>query len=270
MIEPSCYFVKQKTKVWLSLLTFNAILFCNDFHSRRFQGCIGHVTQTAPGENSRPLALRSSEGTGSDCESYCVPGWKCNPIDDVTRKECECPGYGNEKPTCKLHSSKSNDDLTTIIMASLSTLSQSVHMTSNKSTPKLSSAIHPDQTNVEATSSSKITDSTTPTSTQSASKHAQDSSILKAQYVDVAYLDQQSSVPGKSSHPQPLGWVTASTSLFTPDGVFPSSVEVQPNSSVNNSGSAMAKKGNTSRILCSFVLVCLGPTVSLLSGFMTQ
>lgn len=228
------------------------------------------MTQTAPGENSRPVALRSSEGTGSDCESYCAPGWKCNPIDDVTRKECECLGYGNEKPTCKLHSSKSNDDLTTIIMASSSTLSQSVHMTSNKSTPKLSSAIHPDQTNVEATSSSKITDSATPASTRSASRHAQDSSILKVQYVDVAYLDQQSSVPGKSSHPQPLGWVTASTSLFTPDGVFPSSVEVQPNSSVNNSGSAMAKKGNTSRIPCSFVLVCLGPTVSLLSGFMTQ
>ena len=266
MIKPSCHFVEQKTKVWLSLLTFNAILFCNDFHSRRFQGCIGHVTQTAPGENSRPLALRSSAWTGSHCESYCASGWKCNPIDDVTRKECECPGYGNEKPTCKLPLSKSNDDLATMIMASSSTLSQSVQMTSNKSTPKLSSAV---QTHVKATSSSKITDSATPTSTQSASKHVQESSEVKAQYVGVAYLDQHSSAPGKSSHPQPLGLVSASTSLFTPDGVFPTSVEVRPNSSVDNNGSAMAKKGNTSRILCSFVLVCLGPTVSLLSGFMT-
>lgn len=266
MIQSSCHFVEQKTKVWLSLLTFNAILFCNNFHSRRFQGCIGHVTQTAPGENSRPLALRSSERTGSDCESYCAPGLKCNPIGDVTRKECECPGSGNEKPTCKLHSSKSNDDLTTVIMASSSTPSQSVQMTSNKSTPKLSSAI---QTNVEATSSTKITDSATPTSTQFASKHVQDSSGAKAQYVDVAYLDPQSSAPGNPSHPHSLGLVTASTSLLSPNGVFPSSVEVQPNSSVEDKGSAMTKKGNTSRIICSFVLVFLGPTISLLSGFMT-
>ena len=267
MIKPSCHFVEQKTKVWLSLLTFNAILLCNDFHSHRFQGCIGHVTQTAPGENSRPLALRSSAWAGSDCKSSCAPGWNCSPIDDVTHKECECPGYGNEKPACKLQSSKSNDDLSTIIMASSPTLSQSVQMTSNKSTAKLSSAV---QTNVKATSSSKITDSATPTSTQSASKQVQGSSGVKAQYVGVAYLDQQSSVPGKSSHPQPLGLVSASISLFTIDGVFPSLVEVQPNSSVDNNGSAMTKKGNTSRILCSFVLVCLAPAVSLLSGFMTQ
>jgi len=132
-------------------------------------------------------------------------------------------------------------------------------MTSYKSTPKLSYA---NQTNVDATSSSKITNSATPTRTQSASKHAQDSSGVKAQYVDVAYLDQQSSVPGNSSN-------SASIRLFTTDELFPSSVEVQLNSSVNNNGSVMAKKGSTSRILSSFVLVCLAPAVSLLSGLMT-
>lgn len=256
-----------KTKVWLSLLTFNAILFFLLFFSYRFKGCIGHVTQTAPGESPRPLALRSSSWTGSHCESYCAPGRKCNPIDDVTRKECQCPGYENEDPICMLHTSRSRDDLATIILASSSTLSKSVEMTSNKSTPKLSSAI---QTNVEATSSSKTTDSATPTSTQSASKHVQDSSGVKAQYVDVAYLDQQSSVPGNSSHPQPLGLVSASTRLFTPDEVFPSSVEVRPNSAVDNNSSVMEKKGSTSRILSSFVLICLAPAVSLLSGLMTR
>ena len=225
------------------------------------------MTQTAPDESPRPLALRSSEGTGSHCESYCGPGRKCNPIDDVTRKECQCLGYGNEEPICKPHTSRSKDDLATIIMASSSTLSQSVQMTSNKSTPKLSYA---SQTNVDATSSSTITDTATPTRTQyAASKHAQDSSGVKAQYVDVAYLDQQSSVPGNSSHPQPLGLVSASIRLSTPDEVFPSSVKVRLNYSVDNNGVAMAKKGSTSRILSPFVLVCLAPAFSLLSGLMT-
>ena len=222
------------------------------------------MTQTAPDESPRPLALRSSAWTGSHCESYCAPGRKCNPIDDVTRKECQCPGYGKEEPICVPHTSRSKDD--PIIMASSSTLSQTVQMTSNKITPKLSSA---SQTNVDATFSSKINDSATPTSTQSASKHAQDSSGVKARYVDVAYLDQQSSVPGNSSHPQPLGLVSASIRLSTPDKVFPSLVKVRLNYSVDNNGSAMAEKGSTSCVLISFVLVCLAPAVSLLSGLMT-
>ena len=177
-------FRRTKTKV-LSLLTFNAILFYNDFHSHRFQGCIGHVTQTAPGESPRPLALRSSEWTGSDCESYCAPGWKCNPIDDVTGKECECPGYGNEEPICKLDSSRSKDNLANIITASSLALSES-------------------------------------------------------------------------------------TNSFPPVVLFSNSVEVRHNSSVDNNGSAMAKTGSALRILGSFVLVCLVPTVSLLSGLMTR
>ena len=197
-------FRRTKTKAWLSLLTFNAYLFYNDFHSHRFQGCIGHVTQTAPGESPRPLALRSSSSTGSHCESYCAPGRKCNTINDVTRKECECPGYGNDDPICKLHTSLSMVGLATIIMASSSTLSQSVQMTSSKSTPILSSA---NQTNVEATSSSKITDSSTPISTQSASKHAQDSSGVNAQYVDVAYFDQQSSASPRKLKPSTAAWL---------------------------------------------------------------
>lgn len=267
MIEPSCHFVEQRQKFWLSLLTFNAILFYNDFHSYRFQGCIGHVTQTPPGESPKSLALLSSAWTGSDCESYCAAGRKCNRIDDVTGKECECPGYGNEEPICKLVISRSTDDLANTIMASSSTLPQAVQMTSSKSTPVLS---YSSQSNIEATSSSQITDSSVPTSTQSASKHVQDSSGVEAQYVDVVYLHQRSSVPGNSSLPQPLGLVSASTSSFPPVGLFSNSVEVRRNSSVDNNGSAMAKKGSTLRILGSFVLVCLALTVSLLSGLMTR
>lgn len=60
-----------------------------------------------------------SEGIGFDCESYCVFGWKCNLIDDVICKECECFGYGNEKFICKFYLSKFNDDFIIIIMVSL-------------------------------------------------------------------------------------------------------------------------------------------------------
>lgn len=267
-MEPSCHFLKQRPKFWLSLLTFNVIIFCNDFHSHRFQGCIGHVTQTAPSESPRSLALRSSAWTGSDCGSFCAPGWKCNRIDDVTRKECECPGYGNDETICKLHFSRSNNELATIITASSSILSQSVQITANTTTPVLSSTSY---TNVKVTSSSKITDSSTPTIAHSVPKHVQDSSGVKAQYyADVEYLDQRSSVPGNLTHPRSLGFVSASTSSFPLNGLSSNSIEVRLDSSVDNNGSAMAKKGSTLRILSSLVLVCLALTVSLFSGLMTR
>lgn len=268
-MEPSCHFVEQRPKFWLSLLTFNVILFYNDFHSHRFQGCIGHVIQTVPGESPRPLALRSSAWTGSDCESFCAPGWNCNRIDDVSPKECECPGYGNDETICKLHLSRSNNELATIITASSSILSQSFQITANMSTPVLSSTSY---TNIKVTSSSKITDSSTPTSTQSVPKHVQDSSGVKAQYyTDVEYLDQRSSVPGNSTRPaRSLDFVFASTSSFPLNGLSSNSIEARPDPSVDNNGSAMAKKGSTLRILSSLVLVCLALTVSLFSGLMTR
>ena len=222
------------------------------------------MIQTAPGESPRPLALRSSAWTGSDCESFCAPGWKCNRIDDVTRKECECPGYGNDDTICKLHLSRSNNELATIITASPSILSQSVQITANMSTPVLSTTSY---TNIKVTSSSKITDSSTPTSAQSVPKHVQDSSGVSS----VEYLDQRSSVPGNSTRPaRSLDFVFASTSSFPLNGLSSNSIEARPDPSVDNNGSAMAKKGSTLRILSSLVLVCLALTVSLFSGLMTR
>lgn len=252
----------------LVVLTFNEILFYNDFHSYRFQGCIGHVTQTAPGESPKPLALRCSALTGSDCASDCASGGKCNPIDDVTRKECECPENVNEEMTCKLHSSGSNINLVHTIKSSSSTTAHSAQMVfSSKSTPVLNSS---SQTNVETTSSSNIVESSTPTRAQTSSKHAQDSSGVKAQYADVANLHQPSSVPGNASQSQQLASVPAPTSSFTLVALPSSSVDVPFHSSVVKNGSAMAKKSSTLRILGSFVLVYLALTAAILSGLMNQ
>lgn len=215
------------------------------------------MTQTAPGESPKPLTLRYSVETGTDFESCCASGGKCNPIDDVTRKECECPGYEKEELICKrqLYSSVANINL----MASSSTPSKSTQMAfSSKDTPGL---VFSSQTNVEATSSSKIIERSTPTRAQSASKHAQDISGLKAQHADVAYLRQPSSVPGHSSHSQQLGSVPAPTRSFPPVALL---------TSVDGNSSAMAKKSNTLRILGSCVVLCPALIISVLSGIMNQ
>lgn len=230
------------------------------------------MTQTVPGEipgeSPKPLALRSSAWTGSDCGRNCASDGKCNPIDEVTRKECECPGNVNEELICKLHSSRSNVNLAHTIKASSSTISQSAQMVfSSKGTPVLSSS---SQTNVEATSSSKTADSSTPTRTQTASKHAQDSSGVKAQYVDVVYHYQSSSAPGNASHSQQPASVPAPTSSFSLVALSPSSVKVPFHASVDNNSSAMAKKSNTVHILGSFLLVCLTLIVVFLSDLMNQ
>ncbi|XP_078362379.1 uncharacterized protein LOC144646604 [Oculina patagonica] len=233
-----------------------------------FQGCIGHVTQTAPGESPKPLALRSSAWTGSDCGRNCASDGKCNPIDEVTRKECECPRSVNEELICKLHSSRSNTNLAHTIKASSSSISQSAQMVfSSKGTPVLSSS---SQTNVKATSSSKIAGSSTPTRTQTASEHAQDSSGVKAQYVDVVYLNQSSSVPGKASHSQQPASVPAPTSSFSLVALPFSKVNVSSHSSVDNNSSTMAKKSKTVCIQGSFILTCLALTVAILSDLVNQ
>lgn len=236
------------------------------FYSFRFQGCIGHVTQTTPEESPRPLALRSTAWTGSDCANHCVSGGKCNPIDDVTRKECECLQnvHVNEELICKLHLSKSYIDVTDTIKASSSTTSQSAQMTfSSKGTTVLCSS---SQTNVKAT----ITENSAPTRAQAASKHAQDSSGVNAQYVDVAYLHQSSSVPGNTNHSQQFGSVPAPTRSSSLVAVISSSVDIPFHASVGNNGSVMAKKSSSWRILGSFVPVCLGLTAAILSGLMNQ
>lgn len=213
------------------------------------------MTQTAPGESPKPLTLRYSAETGTDFESCCASGGKCNPVDDVTRKECECPGYGNEELIYKRYSSLSNINL----MASSLTPSKSTQMAfSSKDTPGLGFSSH---ANVKAMSSSKIIERSTPTRAQSVSKHAQDISGLKAQHADVAYLRQPSSVPGHSSHSQQLGSVPAPTRSFPPVALL---------TSVDVNSSAMAKKSNTLHILGSCVMLCPALTVSLLSGIMNQ
>lgn len=59
-----------------------------------FQGCVGHVTHAVPGGDPEELPLSSTKGTTQACQSHCSIGEKCNKeTDDVTEKECECPGY---------------------------------------------------------------------------------------------------------------------------------------------------------------------------------
>lgn len=72
------------------------------YSSCRFQGCIGHVTQSVPGGSPRALPLRHSAGT---CESRCASIGKCHPLrDDVSGEGCKCPEYEVDELMCKTRS----------------------------------------------------------------------------------------------------------------------------------------------------------------------
>ena len=242
-------------------------LIYDNFNLCRFQGCIGHLTQTTPGESPKPLALLYSWWTGAHCKSYCSFGGKCNPIDDVTRKECECPGYGNESSICRRYSTLPNVDPRNTVQVSSSTQSHSAPKAfSSKNTPILS---YSSQANVKATSSSKITESSTATPAQSASTHAQDPSEVKAQHADVAVVRQSSSVPGHFSRSKHV--VPEHTSSLPPTTLFTSSVEVRHHNSVGRDASVlMAKSSSALRIHGSWVLFWLTMTASVVSSLMSQ
>ncbi|XP_022798888.1 neurexin-2-like [Stylophora pistillata] len=100
----SCKYTATESESWKALYVGNipANISFNDLANPRivyesigfeFQGCIGHMTQTTPEHSPKPLVLLHSEWTGANCQSQCSSGRKCNPIDDVIRTECECPGY---------------------------------------------------------------------------------------------------------------------------------------------------------------------------------
>lgn len=231
----------------------------DNFDLRRFQGCIGHVTQTTPEHSPKPLALLHSNLTGTNCQSQCSSGGKCDPIADVTMKECECPGYGNRAVTCRRYLALPKANFSDSAKVSASPLSPSTSLDfSSKITPTVLSK---GEMIMKATSSSEISWRSSITRFLSATTHARETPKVEGQHADKAVMRHSRSVPGLFNRSQHL--VTTHSSSLPPTVLFPSSAGVPLGSSVNDNTSAvMAKKNSALRSLGSWVFVYFAVTMS--------
>ena len=233
-------------------------LFRYHFHSCSFQGCIGHVIQSVTGKSPKALPLQSSEGTGQICDSSCAFGGKCSHhTDDVTGKECECPGYGIQELMCKRPVSTAHT-----IKTSFSSGFNSTHVSPIKVTPALFSA---SQVRVLSTATSSSNVVKTSSRTQSVSVR------VHAQYVDVGVLHQESSEAGNSSFSNQHGPVpvrSSSVSQVSPPP-SPSTVVGFGSSSVNNEVAAMVRKSSSVCIAGSCVALNLA-LIATFQNFMNQ
>lgn len=225
-----------------------------------FQGCIGHVTQTTPEHSPKPLALLHSNLTGANCQSQCSSGGKCDPIADVTMKECECPGYGNRAVTCRRYLALPKANFSDSAKVSASPLSPSTSLGfSSKITPTVLSK---GEMIMKATSSSEISWRSSITRFLSATTHARETPKVEGQHADKAVVRHSHSVPGLFNRSQHL--VTTHSSSLPPTVLFPSSAGVPLGSSVNDNTSAvMAKKNSALRSLGSWVFVYFAVTTSI-------
>ena len=187
------------------------------------------MSQTVPGESPKALPLRYSAGTKLGCESRCVFGGKCrNHTNDVTGKECECPGYGIKEMICNVGAHLEHGRK---ITTSFSSVFNSFSVYSTEMAPSM-------------VSSSR---------TQSASDppvHAQ-------------YVEKSSSVPGNSSSSKQhdsFPVLSSSTARVSP--LLFSSAEVTFSSSVDNKIAAMAKKSSGAfRVVLHLGLIALARNV---------
>ena len=225
------------------------------------------MTQTTPEHSPKPLVLRHSEWTGANCQSQCSSGRKCNPIDDVTRKECECPGYGNDALICRRPSAFPNANFSDSAKVSPSLLSPSISLAfSSKITPTVFSKGHK---TVKATSSSKIGWRSSRTRFQSTTTHTQDTPKVEGQQVDKAVVRHSDSVPGLLNHSQHL--VTTHASSLPSTVLFPNSAGVLLGTSVTDNTSAFVGKTNSAlHTLGSWVFIRFAMTMSVASSLFNQ
>lgn len=170
------------------------------------------MTQTVPGESPKALPLRSSAGTTLACESRCIFGGKChNHTNNVTGKECECPGNGIKEMICNVGAHLEHGRK---IMTNFSSVFNSFSIYSAEM------------------ASSMVSSSRTQSASDPAPLHAQ-------------YVDKPSSAPGNSSSSKQHDSVpvlSSSTTIVSP--LRSSSAVVTFSSSVDNKIAAMAKKSS--------------------------